>query len=296
MLLRLFCPILAFAAAVSAASSTSEGQNLNDLVTGLRWVSYAPTNYFPAERPPVLPGDASVQEDLETLHSAGFTGLITYGAQVENVPRIARNIGFTAMLLGIWDPLSVAERSEALKAVRENSGLIAGLIVGNEGLLTGRYNIGMLCRAMGEIKLASGKPVSTTEPVDWLLSEPQLATCSSFITANAHPYFSHQKAPAQAVQWTVEAWNAVRSKYPDKPLLFKEVGLPSAGHDGLSEEAQKEYYMALAKTPVVFSYFEAFDATPRFKEGLLEQSWGLWRSDRRPKAVVQALPWREETR
>jgi exo-beta-1,3-glucanase (GH17 family) len=175
----------------------------------------------------VLPGDASVQEDLETLHSAGFTGLITYGAQVENVPRISRNIGFTAMLLGIWDPLSVAERSEALKAVRENSGLIAGLIVGNEGLLTGRYNIGMLCRAMGEIKLASGKPVSTTEPVDWLLTEPQLATCSSFITANAHPYFSHQKAPAQAVQWTVEAWNAVRSKYPDKPLFLKRLVYPA---------------------------------------------------------------------
>lgn len=296
MLLRLFWFFLVFAAAVSASSSPLEAQNLKDLFTGLRWVSYAPTDYFPAERPPVLPGDASVKEDLETLHSAGFNGLITYGAQVESVPRIARSLGFTAMLLGIWDPLSVAERSEALKAVRGDGGLIAGVIVGNEGLLTGRYDIGMLCRAMGEIKLASAKPVSTTEPVDWLLSEPQLVTCSSFITANAHPYFSNQKTPAQAVQWTVEAWDAVSSKYPDKPLLFKEVGLPSAGDDGLSEEAQKEYYVALAKTHVVFSYFEAFDATPRFKEGRIEQSWGLWRSDRQPKAVVQALPWREDTR
>jgi exo-beta-1,3-glucanase (GH17 family) len=199
------------------------------------------------------------------------------------------------MLLGVWNPFSAAEKTQATRVVREHRRLIAGLIVGNEGLLTGRYNIEALCRAMRDFQAATGKPVSTTEPVEWLLAEPQMASCSSFITVNAHPYFSNQKTPAQAVQWTVEAWEAVRSAYHDKPLLFKEVGLPSAGDDGLSEEAQKEYYVVLAKTPVVFSYFEAFNATPRFKEGLIEQSFGLWTSDRRPKAVVQALPWREKT-
>ena len=41
-------------------------------------------------------------------------------------------------------------------------------------------------------------------------------------------------------------------------------------------------------------YFEAFDA--RFKDGPIEQSWGLWRSDRTPKLIIQILPWRKEDR
>jgi exo-beta-1,3-glucanase (GH17 family) len=290
------CLLVVILITVSGHAQDPAPTNLKSLIEGHRWISYAPTNYFPAESPPVLPSEDSVRADLQTIRAAGFTGLITYSAQVESAPGIAEHLGFEAMLLGVWNPFSAREKAQAIRAVKKHKHLIAGLIVGNEGLLTGRYNIETLCRAMRDIQAATGKPVSTTEPVDWLLSEPQLAACSSFLTANAHPYFSNQKTPAQAVQWTVEAWDAVRSKYPDKPVLFKEVGLPSAGDDGLSEESQKEYYVALAKTPVVFSYFEAFDATPRFKEGLIEQSWGLWRSDRRPKAVVQALPWRKQTR
>jgi exo-beta-1,3-glucanase (GH17 family) len=149
---------------------------------------------------------------------------------------------------------------------------------------------------MEEIRSLSSKPVSTTEPVDWLLSEPKIAQCSSFLTANAHPFFSGQTQPKEAVEWTTQSWQAARKKYPNKDLLFKEVGLPTNGATGLSELAQLEYYKNLANTSVVFSYFEAFDATARFKSDLIEQSWGLWTHDRRPKAIVAVLPWRLVTK
>ncbi len=289
------CTILLLTPAV-AALGQSDGlrpENVGRLLSTQHWIGYAPTNYFPNESPPVLPPESSLRADLTILREAGFTGLITYGTQVEAIPRIAEELGFKAMLLGIWDPFNATERTQALNAVRQHGGLVRGLIVGNEGLTTGRYGTEALCKAMTEIKNASGKPVSTTEPVDWLLSDRTIGNCLSFVTVNAHPYFSNRKSPNEAVRWTVEAWDALRKQYPAKALLLKEVGLASAGDEGLTEQAQKEYYQNLAKTQVIFAYFEAFDATPRFKQGLIEQAWGLWTSDRHPKAVVAVLPWRD---
>ena len=127
-----------------------------------RWISYAPTHYFPGESPPVIPTTSSLHADLSTLREAGFTGLVTYGAGVEAISEIAEDVGFEAMLLGIWDPFDIVEREKALKAVREHSRLITGLVVGNEGLLNARYDVQALCTAMDEIRRLAGKPVSTT--------------------------------------------------------------------------------------------------------------------------------------
>jgi len=261
---------------------------------GERWIAYAPTGYFPAESPPVLPSRESLRADLRVLREAGFTGIVTYGAEIPAIPEIAHDLGFHAMLLGIWDPFDARERAEALRAVAVHKDFIAGIVVGNEGLTSGRYTIDRLCKAMSEIRVETQKPVSTTESVDFVLSERKIGECSDFITVNTHPYWSNEKAPDAAVRWTLEAWEAVRKCYPAKPVLFKEVGLPTAGDEAVSEKAQEEYYMLLAASDVKFVYFEAFDA--RFKQGAIEQSWGLWDSDRTPKSVVGALPWRRESR
>ena len=267
---------------------------LAEILRETRWISFAPTTYEPNRSPAVLPSDDSLRLDLATLRSAGFTGLITYGTDVQAVPRIAEALGFQHMVLGIWDPFNARELEAAVKAVRSHDRLITGVIVGNEGLLNGRYTVDEICAVMGRVRKMTGKPVSTTEPVDLILSEPKIAQCSTFVTVNAHPFFSNQKRPPEAVQWTLEAWAAVRGQYPERPILFKEVGLPTSGDVGMSETAQNDYYVRLARTAVLFSYFEAFDA--RFKDGPIEQSWGLWHSDRTPKLIVRFLPWRKEDR
>ena len=70
---------------------------------GERWIAYAPTGYYPAESPPVLPSRESLRADLRVLREAGFTGIVTYGAAIPAIPEIAHDLGFHAMLLGIWD-------------------------------------------------------------------------------------------------------------------------------------------------------------------------------------------------
>ena len=71
---------------------------------GERRIAYAPNGYFPAESPPVLPSRESLRADLRVLREAGFTGIVTYGAEIPAIPEIAHDLGFQAMLLGIWDP------------------------------------------------------------------------------------------------------------------------------------------------------------------------------------------------
>jgi exo-beta-1,3-glucanase (GH17 family) len=281
-------------AAAGPASGPAARADTATELKEIRWIDYAPTGYYPGESPPVLPDKARMAADLGVLREAGFTGLVTYGADLEDIPVVAETAGFKAMLLGIWDPFDPVERDKALRAVAAHRKLIKGIIVGNEGLTSGRYALERLCSEMRAIRQAANRPVTTTEPVDFLLAEPGIGGCSDFITVNAHPYFSNRKTPESAVQWTQDSWDTVRRAFPGKPVLFKEVGLPTAGDAAMSEDTQTEYYTLLAKTGVVFCYFEAFDASPRFKPGAIEQSWGLWRSDRTPKRVVAALPWKPE--
>jgi len=291
MSIRLIVAVLAVVL-VSPQTSFTEFPKLGSDLRSRRWICYAPTHFYPEERPPVYPSVESIEEDLRTIRSAGFDALITYSSDVKDIPRIARKLGFRSILLGVWDPWDDREQEASVAAVKENEDQILGLIVGNEGLTSGRYQREPLCLALRRFAKLTGKPVGTSEPVDWFLGDGRLATCSDFLAVNTHPYFSGHRVPVDAVRWTVAAWTALNSSYPNRPVILKEVGLPSAGDELLNEDVQRIYYESLAHTNVIFAYFEAFDATPRFKKGLLEQSWGLWRADRTPKAIVLGLPWR----
>jgi hypothetical protein len=110
-----------------------------------------------------------------------------------------------------------------------------------------------------------------------------------------HPYFHNQLDPELAVRWTQAAYDDFRRR-TERFVLFKEVGLPTAGDPGavLSEATQAAYYRELAKVDVLFVYFEAFDQP--WKTHLpVEPHWGLFRSDRTPKAAALQLMGLEPT-
>lgn len=120
-----------------------------------------------------------------------------------------------------------------------------------------------------------------------LCKNPQVG---DWVCPNAHAYFQNITDPQLAVRWTVERYQEIASK-TSKPVLFKEVGLPTAGNAKLSEQKQAEYYRLLQQTDVRFVYFEAYDQP--WKDHLpIEPHWGLFRSssDRSPKPVIQYIP------
>jgi|SRR5579872_781314 len=272
------------AAAPLANASTPAVRRDAPVVPKAVWVAYAPTHYYPAANPPVLPSEESIRADLVVLRAAGFSGLVTYGAQLAGIPQIAQRLGFTSMLLGVWTPGDATEMRLAEEAAR--SPIVVGIIVGNEGLTFHRYALPVLREAMDELRRKTGKPVSTTEVVESYFTKSELAEWSDFLAVNAHPYFHEIRDPIKAAEWTANVYANLHQRYPDKEILFKEVGLPSIA-PGINENSQYEYYRALKDTAVQFVFFEAFDAL--FKNGPVEQSWGIFHADRSPKPAASLV-------
>jgi exo-beta-1,3-glucanase (GH17 family) len=258
---------------------------LEEKLSSLCWIAYAPTNFDPTRG--ILPNDGSIKSDLQVLREAGFDAIVTYGTDImENITTlslIADSLGFQAIILGVWDPTSEEEIAEAKSASQHD--LVVGFCVGNEGL-DRRYDLPSLTSAMKDLAKATHKPVTTTEEFEDY-QKPQLLELSDWIFPNVHPYWHGITEPDSAAKWTTAQYQDLKTK-TNKLIVFKEVGLPTAGDSRVSEEKQAEYYKLLKYTIVPFVYFEAFDQ-PWKIHAPVEPYWGLFKSDRSPKAAVNEV-------
>lgn len=266
-----------------AAPPTTAPSALSEELCSLRWIAFAPTQFDPQKK--VFPNQESLWDDLQVLRRAGFEGLITYGADLEpELARLAQKAGFRGMIVGVWDPGNKEEIARAGEAA--HSQIVVGLAVGNEGLGV-RYGRETLTAAIEELRQATRKPVTTTEQIEDYTGDHWLLHISSFILPNVHAYWHGITDPRQAADWTEEQFHYLATR-TTKPILFKEVGLPSGGYLGASEQNQAEYYRLLAQRKICFAYFEFADQP--WKQGAaVEPHWGLFRQDRSPKLAAQML-------
>ncbi len=269
------------------ASTNDWQQKISQLV----WVAYSPTSANPEDH--IEPNAESVQEDIAVLRKAGFTGLVTYssaGLVGREVSRIAEKAGIKGLVLGIWD-LSNQQEIAAAVAVASNP-IVLGYCAGNEGLSgqgqEGRYTLEQLTAVIQSLRTLTGKPVTTAEQYDDY-SDERLLKLGDWVFPTVHPYFHHVYEPRTAVKWTKTVYDDLK-KRSGRFVLFKEVGLPTAGDEEgqMSETAQEMYYTELAKTDVKFVYFEGFDQP--WKTHLpVEPHWGIFRADRTPKLLGARL-------
>lgn len=244
-----------------------------------RWVDYAPTNFGNETAD-------SIREDLRQLRRAGFTGLVTYGSDGvlgSELPAIAKQEGFDALIMGIWKPGDQLETNNAIAGSRIP--IVVGYCVGNEGLNV-RYKIDQLISAMKSLRTATGKLVSTTEVVE-KYSNPQLLEAGDWVFPNIHPYWHKITIPADAISWTVNTAQSLQAK-TSRYVVIKECGVPTAGDISVNEGSQEQYYLGLAQTKTPFVWFEAFDG-PWKTWAAVEPYWGIFKADRTPKPVTSAL-------
>jgi exo-beta-1,3-glucanase (GH17 family) len=258
-------------------------ETLEEKLLSLCWVAYSPTHFDPDAE--VYPSEDDIRVDLQTLHGAGFRGLVTYGSEstLRHIPRIAGETGFEGVIMGVWSPTGAEELANAVGA----ADYVDGYCVGNEGLFFGRYDLDTLKIAMDNLRATTGKPVATTEVLNSYYSDAQIRELGDWAFPNVHPYWNGMKSPQQAVTWTQQQFTDLNALYEErsKMVVLKEVGLPTAGDPELSEEGQAEYYKLLRSTDVRFFYFEAFDQPWKTSQPV-EPHWGLFRSDRSPKPVI----------
>jgi len=278
---------------------------LSDLLHGLCWIGYDPKDFDPATSP--NPSLQSLKRDLDWIHAAGFTGVVTFACRgtLCDIPELAKDRGF-AVIAGVWDPGDGWEVRQAIN-MQES---VDAYCVGHNGLNKPRaYNFEELSRAIQLIRLRTSKPVTTSEEAryyqpgtgilllgDWLfpdvhisLREATSSICDSNIDRDVLCYVGQAKRLAAL------------SKELGKPLLLKAVVYPYGGATGASLQTQDLFFSTLIEElrdplrginhPVSLAVHSAFDAP--WKQGFPFYSWdpytGLLENDGVPRPAASSI-------
>lgn len=292
------------------AAMAHAGQSLPDRLQHTRFVSYTPRGFSIVNGKVLAPTKRGIQEDL-TLLRPYFSGLITYASTngVEAVAKVANDLGYQAVIMGVWEPRSEAELHNVITAAKAYPAMVAAVVIGNEGLYTKRYTAGDVEQARQRLKQACPwLAVTTSEPFFLYFKEEHAAFFKShdLLLPNVHPLFEKWFTPSQAAQGAAMVVSVAEqfAKTYTQPLLIKETGLPSGRPErGFSPEVQALFWAELGKRfPVTgkqsFACFEAFDAPWKPKEIALdfpgehgnEAFWGFFTADGIAKPVLKALP------
>lgn len=314
---------LLFVLATFAPANVQAQSDLNDragrvraAIGSQRFVAYTPTELKIVSGRVHAASRESIRKDLVILRD-DFQGLILYSCAngVEEVPGIAQALGYRAVILGIWDPLSEREISNVKRLVSTYPQLILGVSMGNETLLARRQEWPVLRASIQRLRAAlPGVAITTSEPFYYYLNDdpPDFLEVQDFLLPSVHPLFQpwfDQATTAQAVDFVVNVAGLLSAK-TDKPVLIKETGMPS-GPSGsrFTPAAQAEFWISLihrlpAASGSGFAYFEAFDhdwkeenARHEFGSHPEEGYWGLYTADGKHKDVVAELrkQWHRNT-
>lgn len=294
-------------------TARADSRPFADTIQHRRFIAYTPRSFSIVANKVVPASAAGIRDDLKLLRPF-FDGVITYSATdgVEAVPKIARDLGYRAVIIGIWDPKSEAEIQNVMVAVKKYPTLIAAVIVGNEGLYGNRYRPDDVQKTIQRLRLAfPALPTTTSEPF-FLYFKPELADffhAHDLLMPNVHPVFEKwfdPRVPSQGVEMVIQVAAKFKQHYP-RPLLIKETGVPSGqGSRGFSAEGQRQFWAELFKQfPLSnhqsFACFEAFDAPwkPAEIANLLpgepgehgdEAFWGFFTAQGQGKPALGILP------
>jgi exo-beta-1,3-glucanase (GH17 family) len=294
--------------AVRAAAATRL-RRLDEALAHGRFITYHPTSLqvWDGRVTPAQP--ESIRDDLRVLRER-FDALITYGALngAEAIPGIAAQLGFRALVIGVWDPFDAREIDAALAAARAYPDLVVGIALGNERVLAGRTGFPALVGVVRNVRARlPAVPLTVTEPFHLYYDAParELLSELDFLLPNVHPV--HQPwwrdAPDTAgADFVVGVVRELRVRYCGA-VLVKETGVPTAPEQsGYTEARQASFYRALRaafppRRDAAFAYFSAFDAPWRvYDEQAVaghhpeEAHWGLYDEERRAKRAAAEVP------
>jgi exo-beta-1,3-glucanase (GH17 family) len=179
--------------------------------------------------------------------------------------------------------------------------IIIALSVGNEACVdwTDHYvPVESIIEYAKMVKEGAKQPVTFCENyAPWLNKLKPLAEVVDFISIHTYPVWEYKNIH-EALDYTVENYNAVRQANPGKPIVITEAGWATNSNGrgieshNVSEELQKIYFEDLIgwadKEEVIIYVFEAFDEDWKGSPHPLEpeKHWGLYKIDRTPKLVM----------
>ncbi|MDE1893112.1 MAG: glycosyltransferase [Xanthomonadaceae bacterium] len=248
-----------------------------------------------------FPTDEQIDGDLKLLGK--YTSRVRTYSMLQNpqLPRLAEKEGLKVMA-GAWIDRRLDNNEKEIATLiaqaRHYPGTINRVIVGNEALFRHDVTPAQLMAYADRVRAALHQPVSIAEPDYIWLKYPELVQHVDFITIHLFPFWNgvpltDSRGDPVAVNQAIGAYEAIRRRYPGKPVVVGEIGWPSNGdrHEYASPSVSNEaiflrtWFNAAKRDHIDYYVMEAFDQP--WKEGLGEGRtgayWGMFNADRQPK-------------
>ncbi|HJW05582.1 MAG TPA: glycosyltransferase family 2 protein [Rhodanobacter sp.] len=261
------------------------------------------------------PSDDEIAADLRLLHR--YTDHIRTYTMRQNpqLYRLAQAEGLKVMAGAEIDKrLDNNEREIELLIAKARAypDTITKVIVGNEVLFRNDLAPEQMMAYLDRVRAAVHQPVSIAEPDYIWLKYPELVQHVDFITIHLFPFWNGVPVsgpsgnPHPALDQALGAYQQIRQRYPDKPVVVGEIGWPSNGdrHEyadpSVSNEAIfiRDWMNAAKAAHIDYYLMEAFDQPwkENLGEGRTGAYWGMFNADRQLKfpltgPVVEDTSW-----
>lgn len=246
---------------------------------------------------PDQPTREAIEQDIRLLQGR-VAAIRTYSAinGLEVIPAIARKYGLRvtagAWIDGRWQR-NAAEIESLIDLAQYNKN-ITRVLVGNESILRNDLPVRRLINYIKDVRAAVKVPVSTAEPYHVWFDHPELAEAVDYIAIHVLPYWEG-KSVDEGIDLAIREYTKLQIRYPDKPIVFTEIGWPSDGRTRVNAVASPENQARFVRAwlnvarqrNIDFFFMEAFDQPWKHSiEGRVGSYWGLFAADRQPKFPI----------
>jgi len=256
----------------------------------LESLSYTPYKGFEKN----LKSNEEVAQDMATIAKIAKK-VRTYA--IADAKIVLENLGETKLKVdvGLWlstdKGANEGEIETLFDLLKYHSPKVATIIVGNEVLLRADLTSEELIEYIDRVSKRTRIPVTTAEVQHVWLTNTELPNHVDFINVHILPYW--EKIPiAQTLSFTQEKYNAIKAKYPKKPITIGEFGWPSSGYNNERAEATltnqisaiTRFLEVVKHEKWSYNIVEAFDQPWKgVHEGSVGPYWGMFDINKMPK-------------
>ncbi|MCY3414974.1 MAG: hypothetical protein INQ03_25210 [Candidatus Heimdallarchaeota archaeon] len=244
-----------------------------------------------------------VKEDLQIMKDLGTTDIRTYRTSdgLETLPQLSLEYGITTAVATWISPTTDNYAGIDNALTYENYSSMT--ILGNEVLMRGEYKASEFQDFVNYAneKKSNGSKIAVAEPYYVFLNHPSLVVNVDVLLVHIYPAW--ETIPIEdAAQYTIDKFNAVKEKFPDKEILIGEMGWPSGPSGPFTHENQVQYYSDVL--PLLYQHnisaylFVAFDENwksegkydPDFQQSYeIGPHWGIIEEDRLGKPAAEVV-------
>jgi len=267
----------------------------------LKWIAYEPVEWDPE-----IPNNFNINNirtELDILLKNNFDGLITFSSEnkLSEIPRIAREVGFKGVIMGI---ISIEDYNEIDNAIRASIYVDAFCV--SHMFTDYKFGERELLKAIHLLKEETGLPITTSLSPNGYKAFPRLTTAIDWLFPDIHCNWYRMATAKDIFNQTKFYINEVANlqiRYKNKPVLLKMISFPSAEVKNASVEEQYRFFRLLVEyvessmnfpERVYASYFSGFDLpwkTPESGWPPGERFLGFFDKERKAKiAIIDGKP------